>query len=208
MKALKIKVCGMRNSDNIKGLEELRPDMMGLIFVKKSIRYIDDIEIPKINNSIKKIGVFQNHKFEEIIDYIKKYDLDGVQLHGNESAEFCSLFKGKIVIKCFSPSENFNWDQLKNYIEHTDYFLFDTKINGKSGGTGKKFNWKLIEEYTIRHPFLLSGGINPNDAKEILSIKNPNLIGVDLNSGFEGEGCLKNIEVIKQFQKELFNPYL
>lgn len=203
MNALKLKVCGMRDSKNINDLEKLNPTMIGLIFVKNSSRYVNGFDIPEIKPSIKKIGVFQNQTFEEIDNAINKYKLDGLQLHGEESPEFCALFKDKILIKTFSPINNFDWSALEAYTKYVSYFLFDTSKNGKSGGTGEKFDWNLINDYKLSKPFLLSGGIKSDDGKRIKGLNHPQLAGVDINSGFEIKAGLKEIRSIKEFQKSI-----
>ena len=191
MNKLKLKVCGMTEQHNIKEVASLLPDMIGFIFVKESKRYFGENTIPFIPASIKKIGVFQNQSIEFVRCMIKKYKLDGVQLHGNESAEYCQSFEELTVLKAFTPANNFDWEILNQYLEHTNYFLFDAKIKGQSGGTGKKFDWSLLDEYHLSHPFFLSGGIGLNDAIDLKKIKNPFFKGVDINSKFENDNLQK-----------------
>ncbi|CAG0890067.1 unnamed protein product [Cyprideis torosa] len=172
---------------------------------EKSPRYVGDFELPPLPASIRKIGVFQNQETDLILELVEEHHLDGVQLHGEETAESCSELKdrGLTILKAFSPQLHFDWDQLEDYFLVVDYFLFDTSIKGQSGGTGKKFDWDLLHNYDGNVPFLLSGGIGPKDAAAILSIDHPMLAGVDVNSGFEIKPGLKDLEKLSFFMEEI-----
>ena len=201
---MKIKVCGMRDSENISGLLNLKPDFIGFIFYDKSKRFVADFPQIDIPSSTKKVGVFVNEKIDEIIEKTLKYKLDFVQLHGDETPEYCEkLTKHKIkIIKAFSIGENFDFSATKSFEKHVSLFLFDTK--GKYyGGNGLKFDWDLLKNYKGKIPFLLSGGITKNDAKEIKEFNHPEFLGVDINSGFELEPALKNTNEIKEFKSAL-----
>jgi len=201
---MKIKVCGMRDKENISGLLALKPDYIGFIFYDKSKRFVADFPQIEIPSSIKKVGVFVNETIEEIIEKANKHTLDFVQLHGNETPEYCSALSEKNIkiIKAFSVDENFDFSATKPFEKCVSLFLFDTK--GKNyGGNGIKFNWELLQNYTGKTPFLLSGGISKNDAEEIKKIKHPAFLGIDINSGFELEPGLKNIKEIKEFKSLL-----
>ncbi len=192
----------MKYPKNILEVSQLLPDYIGFIFWKKSSRYFDS-EIPKINKSIKKVGVFVDATLEEIISKIKKYNLNAIQLHGNESAEFCKKLKQKNIeiIKVFSVNDDFNFSILEPFEKGCDYFLFDTK--GKlPGGNGITFNWQILQHYKSTKRFFLSGGIG---LEEIENIKNLNLpiYAIDVNSKFEIEAGLKNIELLKSFKNNL-----
>ena len=106
--------------------------------------------------------------------------------------------QGLKIIKAFNVNENFDFETTLPYEKVADYFLFDTKTP-LHGGSGQKFDWRLLDKYTGHIPFLLSGGIGPDDAEEILKINHPKLTGIDVNSGFEDEPGVKNIEKLKNF---------
>lgn len=194
----------MRDKENISGLLALKPDYIGFIFYDKSKRFVTDFPQIEIPSTTKKVGVFVNESIDEIIDKVIKYKLDFVQLHGNETPEYCEkLAKQKIkIIKAFSVDEDFNFDLTLPFEEQVSLFLFDTK--GKEyGGNGVKFNWELLQNYKGKTLFLLSGGVTKNDAEEIKKFKHPALLGIDINSGFELEPALKNIYEIKEFKSRL-----
>lgn len=201
---MKIKVCGMRDAENISELVKLKPDFIGFIFYNKSKRFIADFPQVNFPKGIKKVGVFVNENTKTIIDKVKKHQLDFVQLHGHETPEYCSkLYHYKIkIIKAFSVDENFDFNSIESYKNYCKYFLFDTK-GENFGGNGIKFNWEILQKYRGKIPFLLSGGISKNEVLEIQKIKHPAFEGVDINSGFEIEPALKNIDDIKEFKNNL-----
>lgn len=192
----------MKYPENILEVSTLLPDYLGFIFWEKSSRYFD-LEIPEIPESIKKVGVFVNATLEEILLKIKKYNLNLVQLHGNESPEFCKELKKSTIkiIKVFSVNDDFNFSALEPFEAVCDYFLFDTK--GKlPGGNGITFNWQILKKYHSRKPFFLSGGIGLDDIKNIKKLNLP-IYAIDVNSKFEIEAGLKNIELLKSFKNNL-----
>ncbi|TDE28426.1 phosphoribosylanthranilate isomerase [Flavobacterium ranwuense] len=199
---MKLKICGMKYPENILEVGSLLPDYMGFIFWEKSARYFDGV-IPDLPKSIKKVGVFVNASQEEIIEKITKYDLQAVQLHGQESVEFCLDLKDKInnpieIIKVFSVDDSFDFEVLKPFETVCDYFLFDTK--GKlPGGNGTTFDWKVLEKYPSGKPFFLSGGIGINEMDTVNEISKTNLplYAIDVNSKFEIEPGLKNIQLCR-----------
>ena len=198
---LKIKVCGMTLQQNVDGLEALDVDYIGNIFYAKSPRSIHN----EVDSKAVKVGVFVKETIEVIGTQIKEHELSVVQLHGGESNEFCALVKelGVEVWKVFSVDNDFDFEELKNY-PNADLFLFDTK-SPKHGGTGVKFNWELLNKIDNESPkkYLLSGGIGSGDAQEIKNLKLNNLIGLDLNSKFESAPGVKNLDLLKEFLKEL-----
>ncbi len=200
---MKIKVCGMRYGENIKRLMKLKPDFIGFIFYPKSKRYVgDDFDskiLLSIPNYIIKTGVFVNSPADVIISKARKYDLDLIQLHGNESPDFCKELNanGLSLTKVFSVGNDFDFSILESYVPHCRYFLFDTQCK-EYGGSGKKFNWEILENYTLDVPLILSGGISPDDTEELKSIKIP-LFAIDINSRFETLPGMKNIPLIKEF---------
>lgn len=197
---LKIKVCGMRESQNILDLAELQPDFMGLIFYGKSPRFVEnggDLALIK-NLELKKVGVFVNASFEEIKAKIDDLKLDFVQLHGNESPDFCKQIQelGVGIFKAFSVDNNFDFEQTEVFEKVVDYFLFDTKGEGY-GGHGKAFDWQLLNKYNQKVPFLLAGGVSLDNLDAVLQLKDLNLAGVDVNSKFEITPGLKEISALK-----------
>ena len=189
----------MKYPENIIEVSEILPDFLGFIFWEKSSRYFDG-EIPEIPKSIKKVGVFVDATLEEIGFKIKKYDLDVIQLHGNENPEFCEkLKKDNIeIIKVFSINDDFDFSLLKPFESVCDYFLFDTK--GKlPGGNGIIFNWQILKQYKLTKPFFLSGGIGLDEIENIKKLNLP-IYAIDVNSKFEIEPGLKNIELLKNFK--------
>lgn len=194
---MKLKICGMKYPDNILEVSQLLPDYLGFIFYEKSSRYFDG-EIPKIPKSIKKVGVFVNQTSEEIISKIEKYDLDVIQLHGEETPDFCqNLRQEKVeIIKVFSVDDDFDFELLKEYENVCDYFLFDTK--GKlHGGNGVTFNWEILKKYTSSKPLFLSGGIGIEEISKIKTLNVP-IYAIDVNSKFEIEPGLKDTTLLKQ----------
>ena len=186
----------MKYSENILEVSQLLPDYLGFIFYEKSSRFFDG-EIPEISKSIKKVGVFVNATLEEIKSKIKKYDLDLIQLHGNETPEFCNNLKQESieVIKVFSVDDDFDFQILEAYENVCDYFLFDTK--GKlHGGNGFTFNWQILENYKSKKPLFLSGGIGIEEISKIKMLNLP-IFAIDVNSKFEIEPGLKNINKLK-----------
>lgn len=191
----------MRDKENISGLLALKPDYIGFIFYAQSKRFVADFPQIEIPSTIKKVGVFVNETIEEIIEKANQHTLDFVQLHGNETPEYCSALAAKNIkiIKAFSVDENFDFSKTLPFEKHAALFIFDTKGNNY-GGNGVKFNWELLQYYLGKTPFLLSGGISKNDAAEIKKFKHPAFLGIDINSGFELEYGLKNIKEIKEFK--------
>ncbi|WP_446681934.1 phosphoribosylanthranilate isomerase [Flavobacterium branchiarum] len=197
-----IKICGMKYPENIIEVGSLLPDYMGFIFWEKSARYFNGI-LPDLPKSIKKVGVFVNQSQEEISSKILKYDLQAIQLHGHESVEFCQGLRNKIdpkieLIKVFSADDNFDFGVLKSYESVCDYFLFDTK--GKlPGGNGTTFDWRILNKYNSTKPFFLSGGIGIEELEAIKEISKTNLpiYAIDVNSKFEIEPGLKNVDALR-----------
>ncbi len=200
---MKLKVCGMKHSQNITEIESLFPDLMGFIFYEKSKRFFNLPEI-NLNNKVKRVGVFVNENIQEIKNKIKKYKLDYVQLHGEENVNFChSLQPFAKIIKVFKIDYNFNFKKTEEFEEVCDYFLFDTKSQ-LHGGSGKKFDWDLLKNYNCKKDFFLSGGIDISDIEEIKKIVNSYPIaGIDINSKFELDNLEKDKEKINLLIKKL-----
>ncbi len=187
----------------------LHPDYLGFIFYEKSPRYFEG-EIPLLPKDVKKVGVFVDEKISKILELTKKYSLDYIQLHGNESKEYILdlqwylVFSNTLVWKAFNLDDEFDFSTLKIFENKVDKFLFDTKGQEK-GGNGYSFNWEVLKKYTLKKPFILSGGIGLeqiNSLKEILKTDLP-IHAIDVNSRFEIEPGLKNIDDLKKFKNEL-----
>jgi phosphoribosylanthranilate isomerase len=208
MSNLKIKVCGMRDPENILGVIAALPDYLGFIFYPKSKRFVgsdfSEETLTLVPETIQKAGVFVDETPEKVLEICKHLNLDVAQLHGNETPEYCRKIQnsGITVFKAFSVDESFDFEQLNNYFGVCDYFLFDTKGH-LPGGTGQKFNWQLLEKYTGSVPFFLSGGIGPDDLEAVLQFSHPQLFGIDINSGFEISPALKDVVKVKKFIQEI-----
>ena len=201
----------MKYPDNIREVSSLHPDFMGFIFYSNSPRFVGRLDVNTLGalpTAIKKTGVFVNENLENILTAISKYNLDAVQLHGADNKKLCRKIRQEaktMVIKVFPIMDASNFRVTGDYEAVADYFLFDTKTD-LYGGSGQKFNWNILQEYTGNKPFLLSGGIGADDVKAIRAIEHPLLAGVDLNSKFELKPGLKNVALLKQFIDELKKP--
>lgn len=199
--AIKIKICGMKFPENIREIASLQPDYMGFIFYEKSPRNFENT-IPTIDKSIQKVGVFVDASLKEILKKVNQYDLDLVQLHGDESPEFCHLLQeNKLkVIKAFNIDNKFDFNILNTY-NFCDYFLFDTK-GTNYGGNGITFDWSVLENYQLDKPYFLSGGIGIENIEEVKSFLttdySKNCIAVDCNSKLEISPGLKSTEKVNQ----------
>ena len=203
MDKMKVKVCGMNNKQNIAEVASVGIDLIGLIFFDKSPRSVEkgDVDSAFVKElSILKVGVFVNEELEVVLQKAKDYKLNYLQLHGNESPEYCHKAKetGCQVWKAFLVGDSLDMELLKRYEDLVDLFLFDTK--GKNyGGNGMKFNWEALNEYNLSKPFILSGGLTLKDAQDVSRLEFDKLWGVDLNSGFEESPGRKKSNEIEDF---------
>ena len=198
-----IKICGMRDGDNITQAELLPIDMMGFIFYPKSPRYV--YEMPEcMPKQTFRVGVCVNEDKESIKMMADRFGLHQIQLHGNESPEYCwSLQKeGYQLIKAFAIKNEKDLKSVKEYEPYCKMFLFDTKCE-EYGGSGTQFDWNILNKYHGDIPFMLSGGINSFSASALKEFTHPLLVGYDINSRFEIEPGLKDINKIKLFLEEL-----
>tara|TARA_B110000967_G_C18883699_1_gene562613 strand:- start:375 stop:1013 length:639 start_codon:yes stop_codon:yes gene_type:complete len=210
---MKIKVCGLKYQENIFDIASLGPDYLGFIFYDKSPRYVDhELNIDILNQlpkTICKVGVFVNSEINYILDQVKNYQLEFIQLHGSESVKYCQELKehGIKIIKAFQIEKGFDFNKIIPFKKVVDYFLFDTKTN-TYGGSGKKFNWDILEAYDNEIPFFLSGGISLEDANTIkndLLLKKLNIKALDINSCFETLPAVKNTTMVSNFIKKINN---
>ena len=202
---MKIKVCGMLKNQNVEKLVKLKPDYVGFIFYINSPRFAGK-NTPALPDGIKKTGVFVNSQVEFIKKTIKKHSLQSVQLHGDETPDFCRLIKslGVEVIKAINIIDNYDFKKLLPYQKFCNYFLFDTK--GKlPGGNGYAFDWEILKDYTLNTPFFLSGGIGPEHVSKIKKLLKTNLpiYAIDINSKFETKPGFKKIEIIVDFKNKI-----
>jgi phosphoribosylanthranilate isomerase len=208
---MNIKVCGITTMKQLQQLDGLEIDFAGLNFYKGSPRYVGDkIATKEIQNAdfdIKKVGVFVDSDYDEVMKTIDDYSLDIVQLHGNETPELCSELAEDIeVIKVFridASTKNVD-DLLKEFDDVCDYYLFDAGGQKETlGGTGVKFDWDLLLKAKIEKPFFLSGGIGPDDVAKIKAFKHPDFFAIDINSKFETAPGVKDMAKLLKFVKEL-----
>ncbi len=229
----------MRDPENISAVANLPIDLMGFIFYEKSPRYVRSISVPLVSANVQRVGVFVNADYNFVLEKIKTHQLKYLQLHGDETPEYCHNIQTKNqdiqLIKAFRVNEDFDFSQTKKYEPYCAYFLFDTKkktnavlpptpskggdfslrekllalssppLEGAGGwtapygGTGEKFNWQLLQQYTGNTPFLLSGGIGAEDAEAVQKFSHPKFAGIDVNSKFELEPALKDVQKIENF---------
>lgn len=204
---MNIKVCGITSVKQLQQLEGLNIDFAGFIFDKNSPRYAGDkLESAELQNAdfdIKKVGVFVNPSYSEVLDAIDNYGLDVIQLHGTETPEFCRDINEDLeVIKVFHIDNSVtSIDELiAPYDDACDYYLFDTKTVDAKGGTGKQFDWSVIAKSKIEKPFFLSGGIGVADLAKIKAFKHPDFYGVDINSKVEKAPGEKDMALVLQFK--------
>ena len=204
---MKFKVCGLFNEENINKVAKLNPDYVGHIFWEKSVRYLNIIS-PNLKKEIKKTGVFFNSKIDNVFNRINEHNLACVQLHGEESTQYCRniMDSGTKVIKSFRIDDDFDFSILKNYENNCDLFLFDSKSE-LPGGTGKSFNWENLKKYKLKKEFFISGGIGLHSIESLIELFKMDLpiYGVDVNSKFEDEKYLKKIDELKTFIETIKN---
>ena len=191
----------MREADNIREVEALGIDLMGFIFWPKSKRYVSE-KPAYLPTKCKRVGVFVDEDIEQVKRIAEDFALDFIQLHGSESPELIShlspLTSHLSIIKAFNIATAEDLEATKPYEGIVDYFLFDTKAT-LPGGSGQQFDWSILDAYHGVTPFLLSGGIGPDDAERVKSYYHPKCAGIDLNSRFEMTPGLKDADKIKRF---------
>ena len=201
-----VKVCGMREAENIREVEALGIDLMGFIFWPKSSRYVSE-RPAYLPTRCKRVGVFVDEDAETIKKIANDYALDIIQLHGSESpkqiSHLLTLSPPHLsIIKAFNIDTAADFKATKPYEGIVDYFLFDTKAQ-LPGGNGQQFDWSVLRAYKGDTPFLLSGGIGPDDAERVNAIHHERCIGIDLNSRFELSPALKNVAALRRFLRAL-----
>lgn len=198
-----IKVCGMREADNIRMVEQLPITMMGFIFHPRSPRYVS--EFPEyLPDTVKRVGVFVNEDIETVLKLAEIFSLNYIQLHGTETPEYCLSLQRlkKHLIKAFSIASEADLEITAKYEGLCDYFLFDTKCD-TCGGSGKSFDWSVLSAYQGKTPFLLSGGIAPESVSVLKDFRHKSLAGIDINSRFERSPGVKDVMKLAGFISEL-----
>lgn len=204
---MKLKVCGMRYEDNIREIASIQPDYMGFIFFEGSSRHVTE-PTPTLSPSIKKVGVFVNASFDAIVEKINTHHLRAVQLHGEETPEFCKSLQplNVEILKVFSIKNEFDFNVLTPYETVCDFFLFDTK-GPLAGGNGYCFDWSVLENYPSTKPYFLSGGIGLENLDQLQEFKTSvaatHCHAVDVNSKFEIAPAIKNKELLENFKQLL-----
>lgn len=201
----KIKICGITNTEDALSAVRMGADALGFIFVKKSKRYIEPRMASQITKHlppfVKKVGVFTNEELSVIRDITAEVKLDLLQIHGDETPEYC----GKLeipYIKAFRIKDETSLNEVKEY--NTDYILFDTYSKDEYGGTGKAFDWEILNGRAFENKYvILSGGLNPGNAGEAVSLLKP--YAVDVSSGVEESPGKKDIEKINKFIEAVKN---
>lgn len=210
----KIKICGMREPENIRDAAALRPDYMGFIYYRKSPRYVGEdfapVWAPELKG-IRKTAVLVNEPLDSALEIINRLGFEAVQLHGSESPAYCREVKksGVELLKVFGVFAGFDFRQLEAFEPFADYFLFDAKTDAY-GGSGKRFSWEQLRNYQSETPFFLSGGLDPDNLEEAMkAMAGLPLYALDLNSRIESAPGVKNIEkaaeairLIKQYENE------
>jgi phosphoribosylanthranilate isomerase len=205
---MKIKVCGITSVDQLLSLQELGVDYAGMIFYERSKRFVGNKfteQLSKVKSlAIARVGVFVNAEMETVQKAIKDYGLTAVQLHGDETDEFCLDLMDKVqVIKVFRIADQKDIDALvAPFQEVSHYYLFDTDTTAY-GGSGKQFDWQLLEKAGINKPFFLSGGMGLEDVQKLKAVHHPYLYALDVNSRFETSPGVKDIDRVATFIKEL-----
>ena len=201
-----IKVCGMREAENIREVEALGVDLMGFIFWPKSSRYVSE-RPAYMPTRCQRVGVFVNEEAEQVKHTTDDFSLNIIQLHGSELPDYVQRLRlvcgdNITIIKAFNIATTVDLEATKTYEGIVDYFLFDTK--GKCvGGNGEKFDWRVLDDYVGETLFLLSGGIGPDDVERVKAWHHPKCMGIDLNSRFEIAPGLKDVTALARFLHEI-----
>lgn len=205
-KDVRLKVCGMRDPQNIVEVGERHPDYMGFIFFRQSPRHVgEEFLIPDgLPRTVQRVGVFVNETTEVMLEKAKKYFLSTLQLHGMETPDQCEALRGEgyKVIKAFSVGNAFDFRKTVPYNDVVDFFMFDTK-GAYYGGNAVPFDWQLLKQYDQSVPFFLSGGLSPENVGSIVSLLDMNLYALDVNSGVESAPGMKSLARLDAFKDAL-----
>ncbi len=198
-----IKVCGLKDLENMRQVSCLTPMLAGFIFYKRSPRYVGEPPadfLSMLTPYVHPVAVFVDASLRQVMKVVSKYGFRIVQLHGHESAEYCADLKksGLTVFKAIGVTDGMDWGQVGVYDGIVDAFVFDTGSRSH-GGTGRKFDWRLLDNYRLSTPYLLSGGIGPDDAEDVVAAMRPGMAGIDINSLFETSPGVKDIQKLVRF---------
>lgn len=204
----------MREPGNVREVSKIGVDWMGFIFYPKSPRYVGNSDVGEKTEEIKRVGVFVDAAVDETFEKIRQYSLDIIQLHGSETAAYIEGLRNALgsgglenikIMKALSIASADDVTRYKEYEGHADYFLFDTKTPLR-GGSGRQFDWSVLDNYDGITPFLLSGGIGPDDAERVRAFRHPRCVGIDLNSKFETAPAIKDVGKLRAFIGKLSKP--
>lgn len=207
----KLKICGMKVPENILAVAALQPDYLGFIFYRQSKRFVEGLTPSFVNAlpaAIKKTGVFVDEELNRVAELAVLYGLQTIQLHGDEPPKYCMALKGLLadadveLVKAFGIDEHFDFNRLNSYADIVDYFLFDTQTIGH-GGSGKTFDWKLLDKFELNKPYFLSGGIGLDQIDQLKEINDERLYAIDINSRFELAPGLKDVDKLIDFKNRL-----
>jgi len=210
---MQVKICGMREAANLRDISGLSPDFVGFIFYAKSVRFVAEVldaeALRALPPTMRKVGVFVDADLPEVLATAARYGLDYVQLHGHETPAYCQAAhaQGLRVIKAFSIGDSFDFSALAAYAPFCELFLFDTK-GAQPGGNGTAFDWSLLADYQGTTPFLLSGGLGPDNAHELRQFQHPRLAGYDFNSQLETSPAFKDVAATHQLLASLREPLI
>lgn len=198
-----IKVCGMKEPSNIRDVASLHPMLMGFIFHRESPRDASGLDpdvVKSLPEFIRPVGVFVDRPVEEVAATAVRYGIGRVQLHGSESPEECARLRsaGLKVYKAIAVGDEVDWEKYRRYEEAVDLFVLDKKTSS-GGGSGKKFDWSLLDDYHLAVPYLLGGGIGPDDIAAIVGAMRPGMAGIDINSRFESAPGIKDLHRLVKF---------
>lgn len=206
---MKLKVCGLSSADSIKEIAALRPDMMGFIFYAPSPRNACAVlhsTVRSLPADIERVGVFVDSPVDHVLHVAGRYELDTIQLHGKETPEMCRAIReqGYKVMKAVGVNADIDWDEYRAYDGAVDMFVFDT-LTAMHGGSGRKFDWSLLRTYPLSIPFLLGGGVGPDDARAAIEAASqlPLMAGVDINSRFEIKPGQKDTAKVSAFFNQI-----
>ena len=209
---LKVKICGMRDPQNIDDVARLEPDYMGFIFWEGSPRFVglklSTVQLQNFDSRIKKVGVFVDQSIEYILDKKDAYFLDAVQLHGGETPEFCRELSSRVpglpLVKAFGVAPGFDFKELEAYEPYCAWFLFDAKTP-QHGGSGVSFDWSILADYQGYNQFFVSGGIGRDNIRGLMAAMagHDKFMGIDLNSGVEVRPGFKSISLVREVISEV-----
>lgn len=203
----KVKICGITSLEDARFVSGALAHYMGFIFYEESPRYIDPAKAGAIINwlhGVDCVGVFVNQALDDVNMISRQTGIDYVQLHGNENPDYCALVD-KPIIKAIHVEENASKSQLNEqiapYLNHVEYLLFDTKVEGKWGGTGQPFDWSILDEVARGVPYFLAGGLHPGNIRAACKQVHP--FAVDVSSGLESEPGVKDFDKVEAFMEEM-----